>query len=407
MKHNISDLVDALSIQDVELENLSPLSSRRIKEITMNKVNKRHTRRASLGRKVLIAAAIIATMAITVLAATGAVANSKGAGNWFRREKNLSDSQVELVNELGSSFKPQTYTDQGTTIEATAAYADEYVLFLYLSVTAPEGTVLPDGIEYDLYDNNATDHSNPNGFRPSFLGGNAPYRASYNFLDVMALPDDNPEDNKKDFVVQLSCLSSTPTRFNDGYTKFLSVKGIYAHVMSDTSQEDWYELIAPCDLQIDITIKNEPKTVALDVAGVHYGGQKCRTWTHDGPCVSGQCEKYHTGETDPENGLPIHKETWDYTTTVNSVTISPTTISYELNFTCSDPNREIGLSYRIVMKDGTVVKSNTFIPSWTREGNTVQAISAFEAPIDLNEVDYIQIGDSELGQSYKYYLPQE
>ncbi len=397
MKRNISDLVDALTAVDVEHSDLSPLSSRRIKEMTMKKINGTYKRPSRLGSKVLIAVALLATLVVTVFAAQ----KITGAGQWFRQVKPMNNNQMAVIDELGQSFQVQTCTDQGTTVRATAAYADEYVLYLYLSVTAPEGTVLPDGIDYDFYDRNATDHSDPDGFRPNRLGGNAPYLAGYNFMEVLALTDKNPGDNQKEFLVTLICLDSSPTRFNDGYTKLLSIKGIYEHEMSQTSQEDRYNLIAPCDLQIDITMKNESEVLTLDVAGIHYGGEDSRTWTHDSPCIAGGCDDVLTRETDPETGLPIHRKTWEYEIIMKSMSLSSTTIKWELEYTCTN-SMEIGPAYEIVMKDGSQAKT-AYYPSWQKNGDILTGIYCFEVPIDLDQIDYILIGDRKVCDPVKVY----
>ncbi|MGM9599957.1 MAG: hypothetical protein ACI3W5_00040 [Faecousia sp.] len=404
MKYNISDLLDQFDAQDVELTGISPLSSQQIKEITMKKVNGTYKRKSKIFRKIFIAAAIIASLAVSAFAAN----QTLGAGDWFRSEKNLSESQMELVNELGESFQPQTYTNQGTTIEAKAAYAEDHVLYLYLSVTTPEGTVLPDGVTYDFVDRSvATDYSDPNAFHCNHLGGNAPYKALYNFMKVIALKDDDPTDNKKDFIVELTTQTNQETNFIDGYTKFLPILGIYEQVFNVNGDEDGYRLIAPCDFRVDITLNHPMEQVSLDVDGICFGGVKTRTWTHDSKCL-GACEEFLTGQTDPETGLPIHEETYEYNVTARTLTLSPLSASWRNDCECSNSNMALGLAFRIVMKDGSTVEISTVNFGQIRPDNTECAgTSIFAAPIDLDDVDYVLIGDSKVGETYKVYLPQE
>lgn len=399
MKRNISDMLDHLQVPDLPLAEDSPLSSRRIRRITMGKINGTTKRRPALSAKVLIAVAIIASLTLTALAADKLL----GAGDWFREGMELDEGQVELVNTLGESFQPQTYTDQGTTIEAKAAYADAHVMYLYLSVTAPEGTVLPDGILYDFVDRNATGPT-ADGSRPNHLGGNAPYTALYNFMNVQALKDEDPGDNKKDFVVMLITQLSQETRFNDGYAKFLPITGIYEQEVNVDGDHDAYTLLAPGSFRIDITLNQPMDQVALDVEGLRYGGVKTKTWTHDGPCGPG-CDGVLTGQTDPESGRPVHAEQYEYEVTLRTMTVSNMCVTWENGYTCDDADKMMGAGFQVVMKDGSIVPITPNGSSYRALDGEFTGVAYFQAPIDLADVAYIQIGDKELGQVYSYSLP--
>lgn len=96
MKRRISDLLDGIPAPDVELNHRPPLSSSRIKELTMSKV--RNKKPGRLAFRVLVAAAVIAMMALTVFAV--------GSGaEWFKMfftEENgevLSDEQIALIEK--------------------------------------------------------------------------------------------------------------------------------------------------------------------------------------------------------------------------------------------------------------------------------------------------------------------
>ena len=217
MKRRISDMLDNLQDNSVELSNSMSLSSDRIKELTMQKIDKKEKKRSRIFPRVFVAAAIIATLAMTAVAAEEVF----GAGDWFReilnlelqeRAKNMPDGrtvqetisqeQIEIVNELGKSFSPQIQTSEGTTVTMTAAYGDDYMLHLYLQVEAPEGTVLPDDILYTFYDHNVDiDYTDPDHWASLKPGKDAPYDSIGRFIDMEALPDEEPIDNKKDFHV--------------------------------------------------------------------------------------------------------------------------------------------------------------------------------------------------------------
>ncbi len=74
MEYNIPDLLDCLREVNVDIQPNSGASAKRIKELTMKKIhseNKKKHRSLSAFTKVLIAAAVLASLAIPVMAATG------------------------------------------------------------------------------------------------------------------------------------------------------------------------------------------------------------------------------------------------------------------------------------------------------------------------------------------------
>ena len=203
MKRKISDLLDDIQDDSIELEGVTPLSTERIKERTRRAIRKKEAPKKRWGLRLLTAAAILSLMSITAFAAE----NIWGAGDWFRemlnhqlahdkvtvREHNLdvalqetiSERQIQLIDELGTVFEQKTITDQGTTMTLTAAYGDERVIHLYFQVKAPEGTVLPDG---DYFFNSSENLDEP------ILEMDKPLSC---FIWVEVLPDENPQDNQK------------------------------------------------------------------------------------------------------------------------------------------------------------------------------------------------------------------
>ena len=139
----------------------------------------------------------------------------------------------------------------------------------------------------------------------------------------------------------------------------------------------------------------------MNVAGLTYGGHKTRTWTHNSECKD-FCKEKLTGQTDPENGLPVHSESWDYQITAKSLTISPLSAEWECDFTFSDERMVGMLDFKVVLKDGTTVPklgSNEWSSDTTSGG-----ITYFAVPIDMEQVDYILIGDPEIGSTHKVYI---
>ena len=419
MKKRISDMLDGLNAPDMELNEKTPLSSERIKELTMSKINHTEKNGKRIVFRVLAAAAVIAALTMTAMAAEEIF----GTGDWFRDVLNIqlekdaqhaeeigvsiretiSEGQIEVVNELGKVFEEQSYTDQGTTMTLTAAYADENVIHLYLKAEAPEGTVLPDDINYTFYDFNNDEDEDGHWYHLK-LAEDAPYEISGHFHEIEAMPDDDPTDNKKDFHVRITTQSGMEMKFNDGVSKYLNITGIYEQVPNVDGDIDGYVQIAPGRFTFDIGMVNELEIIQLNVDGLTYGGDVTETWTHDSPCLP-LCEENLTGEKDQRTGLPIHSESWAYSVTAKKLTISPLSADWEVEYTSSDGRHSYGLDFKVVMKDGT---SPMNLPGGGRTDtdNWCSGTTLFATPIDFDEVDYILIGDEELGETYKVYLPE-
>ena len=418
MKRRISDLLEGIREDTVDLNTQTPLSSNRIKELTMSKINseKKTHNTKRIAFRILVAAAAISLLTVTAFAAE----NVFGAGDWFqdilgnRLEEDrktvqqeglditlpetVSQEQIDVVNELGQVFEETSIESEGTTMTLTAAYADANVIHLYFQVEAPEGTVLPDGILYQFYDYNAED------WNILELPQGAPYELSGYNVDVEALPDADPTDNRKDFHVTIYTQSGMEMQFNDGVSKLYHITGIYEQVVDMNGDEDGYVRLAPGSFTFDIGIANEAKVVELDVDGLTYGGHRTRTWTHDSPCKE-FCKENLTGQTDPDTGLPIHAESWDYTVTPKRLAISPLSADWACDYTCSDDRASFGLSFRVVMKDGSSPLLVDGGGTYNDEKCMSSGTNYFSTPIDLDQVDYILIGDPEINSTHKVYLP--
>ena len=90
MKRRISDLLDGYQDSSVELTCGTPLSSERIRELTMSKIQYKEKKTKRLGFRLLAVAAMIATMVVTAVAAEAVF----GAGDWFRQILNIQKEQV-------------------------------------------------------------------------------------------------------------------------------------------------------------------------------------------------------------------------------------------------------------------------------------------------------------------------
>lgn len=433
MKQRITDLLDHYPAEDIQLTASDLLSSERIKELTMKKVNT-PKKKSRLGMRLLVAAAIISLLAVSAFAAE----SIWGAGDYFRQvlnqqlaqrqedaaqegldlniQETVSQEQVEIINEMGKSFEEVTQTSEGTTITLKAAYGDTSLLHLYMQVTAPEGVVLPDNIIYDIYNHNSEEplyyeaNGEP-GYGPlevprapknqgdsaaegaggtsavsssknqdgSFIG----YRSAGYTYDIEPMPDTDPGDNYKEFHLTISGMAGDEMKFNDGISKTLHMGGIYEQVVNMNGDEDGYVQLAPGKFAFDVGLVNELPVVNLDVKGLTYGGHKVRTWTRD----------------DEEFSI-----SYDYTVDPIRLTISSTSMEYEANYTCSDPNVSLGMAFQVIMKDGTTASMHELAGFGASE-NWCFGTRMFDVPIDLADVDYILIGDAELNSTHKVYLP--
>lgn len=418
MKRRISDLVSGVWEDTIALDQETPLSSRRIKELTMSRIHKekKTTKGRRIAFRILVTAAAVSLLTLTAFAAE----NLLGAGDWFRsilegrleedkqyvRQEGLDitlpetvgQEQIQVVSDLGKVFQETSVESEGTTMTLTAAYADENVIHLYFQAEAPEGSVLPDGIRYTFYDSNSED------WHILELPEGAPYEISGYFVDVEALPDENPADNRKDFHVTIQSQSGMEMKFNDGVSKLYHITGIYEQVVDQYGDQDGYKCLAPGQFTFDIGIANEAKVVELDVTGLTYGGHKVRTWTHDSPCKA-SCEENLTGETDPENGLPVHEESFDYTVTPEKLAISPLSADWKCSYTCTDDRVSFDLAFRVVMKDGSSPLMTGGGGNISETEHWTSGTKYFSTPIDLEQVDYILIGDPEINSIHKVMMP--
>ena len=80
MKRNISDMLDHMTVEAMDLDRSTPLSSQRIKELTMMKINHKEKKSRRMGVKLLALAAAISMLGVTAFAAEEIF----GAGDFFR-----------------------------------------------------------------------------------------------------------------------------------------------------------------------------------------------------------------------------------------------------------------------------------------------------------------------------------
>ena len=157
MKKRISDLMDHIHDADYELNQETPLSSQRIKELTMSKItNNRNKRHA--GYRVLVVAAIIAALTATAFAA--------GNLGWFRQyfEKQtdvpLTSEQIQFIEE-NEQVISETQSHNGYSLELKSILADNNTIYAIVGITAPSDVTEEDlrslwGSDINVYDESGT-----------------------------------------------------------------------------------------------------------------------------------------------------------------------------------------------------------------------------------------------------------
>ena len=380
MKRNISDLLDRYPAEDVELGGNTPYSPTRIKEITMKKI-RTETKSGKKGfrpARLLVAAAVAAAFTVSALAA-GRLLGGELFGDVFSRgDGSLTPGQMETIDRLVQTFEgqdgaaPAAVTDNGASITPLAALADENVYYLRLRVEAPEGTALPDldwerdGACYQLFGPEAADHLTLEPAEGAYPADTFGYQ-----LDFRPLPDSEPNDNVKEFVVQFTNLSDDGIALNDGVSKVLTVRGLWTQ-----DSDKGYTPIFTGTFAFDIGLNFQSQLLELEAGGL--------TWS--------------TRAEDELRGVA-----YDVTNTVAQMSLSPLSLSYRYTTTLPADNNWIdaGLGpVEIVLTDGTEIPCihghDTDVGNSQTGARELEGFVVFDQPLDLSQVDHLQYGDNKI-----------
>jgi hypothetical protein len=359
MKRNISDLLDNLPVEDIELEKMSLLSARRIKKKTMNKIVAPKSRNVRWLWRVAAVAAVILALSVSVFAADMVWNDGELLSVFFG--DNLSDDEVALVEKIGKDME-QSVTQNGATITAVQAIADESFCWLHLRVEAPEGTVLRD-LDNDLYYYSfagvyLTEFQVQHRYTADDQWKMLAYAHS-----VKPLKDADPNDNVKEFILTVHGDEGKNIFRRSGETRMV-IPGLYIIKGKSPEKETLFTGKYVFDISMDHVERNDIKKV-IDTAGVSF-----------------------------------YNEEYDYTTTVKKVTISP--LHLEVDFSTTPLNAPYIFAYGgpidLVMKDGSKIH---VLDAWfdAKNQNVVDPddvvgprITYFTTPIVIENVDYIIVG---------------
>lgn len=379
MKRNISDLLDQYPAEDIGLGGNTLYSKSRIEEITMKNIKMDRPVKRFTATRLLIAAGLAAALSVSAFAA----GRFFGAGEWFQdffqpRDAALSQGQLEAIDQVGQVFGGEngsaSVTSNGATITPVAAIADENIYYLRLQVEAPEGITLPDldGNHYYQFFDNGNYNESKLVVEPA--EGAYPEHTFGLTETFTVLPDSEPNDNRKEFVITFSNHSYEGIALNDGVSKVLTIHGLW---IQDKYKE--YTPVFTGEFRFDIGLNFQSQTVDLDAKGI--------SWTD---------------------------QVLDYTNTLEYLTLSPLSLSYCYHTTLPD-NKYFGpsVSISIVLKDGTEfipgfdstqeivdylhgyynMEPGDILPLSGEPGSDTEGYITFDEPLDLSKVDYVTFGD--------------
>ena len=144
MKKNISDLLDAYGDPNIKLEQAAPLSSERIKELTMSKIKEENApKKRRITFRVMMAAAIIVTLAVSVFAAGSGAA-------WFQdffakqSRSEMTQSQIEYIHK-NAAEQAQSKSINGYTVTLDSYITDGSTTYAKIRIEIPETSAVSGG----------------------------------------------------------------------------------------------------------------------------------------------------------------------------------------------------------------------------------------------------------------------
>ena len=365
MAYNIYDLMDSVRDDTVSLPEDGTADLRRIKELTMKKIENQQGVRPAVkktgrvARGLLIAAIVAVMCTATVAAARLGVADSfKG---YFG---DLTAEEKQLMEEMGTTDMPAPVTSNGTTITPLAVYGDAYNYYIRLMVQAPEGTVLriPDSqTEGDLMLRGTEE----DGILET---------AGYDFSGMgysVKWEDSIPGDNTLEGVVYMGSqmlsddaaqrVGETRMRFDDGQPKWLHIAGLAVY---NASLGQYTETVLEGDWRFalpDLSAQAAP--VEVDTSGLTVEST--------------------------EPGRMIYLDAFRISSTYIQVKYDSDSID---DFDAPPCEPEGG--WALVLDDGTeVAGDDSDVGGGSYNNSHVDLYYRFAAPIDVTQVDYIRFGD--------------
>lgn len=346
MKKRISDLLDACGDPGLELNMQTPLSSERIRELTMSRITKKEIKPKRIAFRVLVAAMIIGTLALTSVAAYH-------YGSWFqnffasKNNDHLSDAQLTVLEE--SIFElNQSVTDSGYTVTLESVVSDGANTYLKLRVEAQDGRTLDGDYYY---------------FAPFSIDIPEPETESDTIQCISAgwehVTDANSTDSAAPLLMEVRGSEFAGSEPGAGWklelTKLIESRGQGQETTETVLAEgEWvFEFSIPSEsgAQAELDMLVEPVTI--------------------------QAQTYQENSSLPKEKVEV---------TMTSFTLR------SLSAICTYEYDE-GLKVEpvnVVLKDGTVIPARFSTAGNNPDARMIQHTFRFETPVPLDEVDYVE-----------------
>lgn len=335
--------------------------SQEIKELTMKKIHKHeHEKPAGHTRKfavVLAAAALAALLMATAFAAYHHFFIAEQFDGYFG---DLTEPQMEFIEQIGKSELPAGTVNE-TTLTPLAVIGDDVSCYMKFRLEAPENMRFPtDGEELKRLHINSPDDQ----YRITDENGTKlPVSES-----EIQWTDTEPGDNVLEFIVRFNSNMMRPAHFNDGTSTILTIQGIWLEGLDKE-----YTKLLDGPWSFDIGFYDAAAEKMLDVDDLDV-------------------KRMFSGVEYKDEGMSV---------TLRYMSISLLALTYAYGFTCSDPRTIPGPStICIVMKDGSIVEVMKADGICTDSYWASRDVT--DAPVDLNEVDYVQFGNQQIKVNWRY-----
>ncbi|MBQ7801671.1 MAG: DUF4179 domain-containing protein [Oscillospiraceae bacterium] len=345
MKRKVSDLLDDLEVTDVEIEYSAPLSYRRIEELTMSKITKKETKHRRIGFRVLAAAAVIAALALTSVAAYN-------YGGWFQNyfaaqnNDHLSEDQLAVLEESILEIG-QSVTDCGYTVTLESVVSDGMDTYLKLTATALDGRVLDGkyyyfrGIDVDIPQKPVEDH---------LVGVTS---AGWDYAD-----DEDTTDNVAPMLLEIS--GNNVANCEPGAVWTLTLGKLMESNGTDRESD---KILAEGEWVFAFTLPEE-----------NAGLQELTLLTEP---VTIQAQTYLENSSVP-----------DKTVEVSMTSLVLRTLSATCTYVYGEGLKVDPVT--VVLKDGTAMAARFSTASMDLDTLTVRHTFSFDTPVPLDQVDYVE-----------------
>lgn len=277
MKRNISELLDGISADDMQIVEKTPLSSKVIRQRTMGRIGENKSKTVRWRPRVAVIAAVLLMLLISACAADQALNEGQLFGGFFGTE--LSEKQSAVLNNIGKDYeyykgnnwywyndelKPEDkLSSNGATLTPIYAVCDGRLCYIHIRLEAPEGTVLE-----DLAENQTYSFSGMDSWKDSMEVKFAFESHNVSNATVHILPDEDPTDNVKEFVLEI--YASWTSGFNGNRVR-LRIPGVWIRSKTGSGSRYSYAKQLDAEFEFDITIDRMDERIDMKELEVsHY-----------------------------------------------------------------------------------------------------------------------------------------